>query len=197
MPPYWNGNYYTTNSRKVNTQFWTFREIFGLFQQQPQNFIIRKGRMGISSIQNGFYIVDIILDLLREQLGSPENITAQMLDQQAGQDDKLHTAIKVIIGNCLQPVPLDQISCQGTVMAGTVLAFARALGEYGATSMLSGYTPGRTATISTTVYQLWRTNDDAAAFRWVLVNLAISFVVLLAVNLLEKRAKPAGKAGAN
>ena len=68
-----------------------------------------------------------------------------------------------------------------------MLAFARALGEYGATSMLCGYTPGRTATISTTVYQLWRTNDDAAAFRWVMVNLAISFVVLLAVNMLEKR----------
>ena len=68
-----------------------------------------------------------------------------------------------------------------------MLAFARALGEYGATSMICGYTPGRTATISTTVYQLWRTNDDGAAFRWVLVNLAISFVVLLAVNMMEKR----------
>ncbi len=78
--------------------------------------------------------------------------------------------------------------CRQGILAGTVLAFARALGEYGATSMIAGYTPGRTATISTTVYQLWRTNDDAAAFRWVLVNLAISFVVLLAVNMLEKRA---------
>ena len=47
------------------------------------------------------------------------------------------------------------------ILAGVVLAFARALGEYGATSMLIGYTPGRTATISTTVYQLWRTGDDA------------------------------------
>ena len=73
------------------------------------------------------------------------------------------------------------------ILAGTVLAFARALGEYGATSMVAGYTPGRTATISTTVYQLWRTNDDGLAFRWVLVNIAISFVVLLAVNLIEKR----------
>ena len=61
--------------------------------------------------------------------------------------------------------------------------------------MLCGYTPGRTATISTTVYQLWRTNDDAAAFRWVLVNLAISFVVLLTVNLLEKRSAAPKKGG--
>ena len=79
--------------------------------------------------------------------------------------------------------------CRQGILAGTVLAFARALGEYGATSMISGYIPGRTATISTTVYQLWRTNEDALAFRWVMVNLAISFVVLLAVNMLEKRDK--------
>ena len=77
--------------------------------------------------------------------------------------------------------------CRQGILAGTVLAFARALGEYGATSMVAGYTPGRTATISTTVYQLWRTNDEALAFRWVMINVAISFVVLMAVNLLEKR----------
>ena len=80
------------------------------------------------------------------------------------------------------------------ILAGTVLAFARALGEYGATSMVAGYTPGRTATISTTVYQLWRTNDDALAFKWVVVNLAISAVVLLVVNLLEKRERGVRKA---
>ena len=77
--------------------------------------------------------------------------------------------------------------CKQGILAGTVLAFARALGEFGATSMVCGYTPGRTATISTTVYQLWRTNDNVLAFKWVLVNLVISFVVLLAVNLLEKK----------
>ena len=77
--------------------------------------------------------------------------------------------------------------CKQGIMAGTVLAFARALGEYGATSMIAGYTPGKTATISTTVYQMWRTNDDAMAFKWVMVNMLISFVVLLAVNMLEKK----------
>ena len=77
--------------------------------------------------------------------------------------------------------------CRQGILAGTVLSFARALGEYGATSMIAGYTPGHTATVSTTVYQLWRTDNDALAFRWVLVNIAISAVVLLAVNLLERR----------
>ena len=84
-------------------------------------------------------------------------------------------------------------ACKQGIMAGTVLAFARALGEYGATSMLIGYTPGRTATVSTTVYQLWRTNDEAGAFFWVLVNLAISAVVLLLVNLMEERQKTDGR----
>lgn len=79
--------------------------------------------------------------------------------------------------------------CRQGILAGTVLAFARALGEYGATSMLIGYTPGRTATISTTVYQLWRTNEEAGAFFWVMVNLGISAVVLLIVNMLERRTK--------
>ena len=79
--------------------------------------------------------------------------------------------------------------CRQGILAGAVLAFARALGEYGATSMLIGYTPGRTATIATTVYQLWRTNDEGGAFFWVMVNLAISAVVLLTVNMLERRQK--------
>ena len=83
--------------------------------------------------------------------------------------------------------------CRQGILAGTVLAFARALGEYGATSMIAGYTPGRTATISTTVYQLWRTNDDAQALEWVLINMAISAVVLLAVNMLEKKQRGGAK----
>ena len=83
--------------------------------------------------------------------------------------------------------------CRQGILAGTVLAFARALGEYGATSMLAGYTPGKTATIATTVYQLWRIGDDAGAMRWVLVDIGISLVVLLAVNLLEKQPKQGRK----
>ena len=84
-------------------------------------------------------------------------------------------------------------ACRQGILAGTVLAFARALGEYGATSMLIGYTPGRTATISTTVYQLWRTNDEGGAFVWVMINLAISAVVLLTVNMLESKERAAGR----
>jgi len=77
-------------------------------------------------------------------------------------------------------------ACKAGIIAGLVLSFARALGEYGATSMIAGYTPGVTATISTTVYQLWRTDNDALAFKWVLLNLAISAFVLLSINLIDK-----------
>ena len=78
-------------------------------------------------------------------------------------------------------------ACRQGILAGAVLSFARALGEYGATSMIAGYIPGRTATISTTVYQLWRTDNSDLAIKWVIVNLVISAVVLLAVNMLEKK----------
>ena len=80
-------------------------------------------------------------------------------------------------------------ACRQGILAGAVLAFARALGEYGATSMLVGYTPGKTATISTTGYQLWRTGDEAGALLWVLVNMAVSALTLVAVNMLEDRQK--------
>ena len=83
--------------------------------------------------------------------------------------------------------------CRQGILAGAVLAFARALGEYGATSMIAGYTPGRTATISTTVYQLWRSNDGAGALKWVLVNVSLSAVFLLTVNLLETRQRGGGR----
>lgn len=78
-------------------------------------------------------------------------------------------------------------NCKAGLLAGTVLSFARALGEYGATSMVTGYIPGRTATVATTVYQLWREGNDALAFRWVLIDLGISLTVLVAINLLERR----------
>lgn len=78
-------------------------------------------------------------------------------------------------------------NCKAGLLAGTVLSFARALGEYGATSMVTGYIPGKTATVATTVYQLWREGNDGLAYTWVLIDLAISMVVLVAMNMFEKR----------
>lgn len=76
-------------------------------------------------------------------------------------------------------------TCKKGILAGLVLSFARALGEYGATSMVSGYIPGKTATISTSVYQFWRIGKDGLAYKWVFINLLISLVILLTINILE------------
>ncbi|MDK2809273.1 MAG: molybdate transport system permease protein [Clostridiales bacterium] len=78
-------------------------------------------------------------------------------------------------------------NCKAGMAAGLVLAFARGLGEYGATSMVAGYIANRTATISTTVAYYWQTNQDQMAMKWVVMNIAISFLVMLVVNGVEKR----------
>src|SRR5699024_2623626 len=70
--------------------------------------------------------------------------------------------------------------------------FRQSTGRIWSTSMLIGYVPGKTSTISTTVYQFWRTNNEQEAFLWVIVNVVISTVILLAVNMLERRNRKAG-----
>lgn len=72
------------------------------------------------------------------------------------------------------------------ILAGLILAFSRSLGEYGATSMIAGYIPNKTATISTTIYQFWRIGNDDMAYKWALINIIISFIVLFAMNMFEK-----------
>lgn len=78
-------------------------------------------------------------------------------------------------------------NCKAGIIAGVVLAFARGLGEYGATSMVAGYIANKTATISTTVAYFWQTNQDEKAMQWVIINLLISFVIMLFVNIFEKK----------
>ena len=83
-------------------------------------------------------------------------------------------------------------ACRQGILAGVVLSFARALGEYGATSMLVGFIPGRTATVATQVAHLWQSRSAAADSEkmltvWILINVGISAAVLMTVNLLEKQ----------
>lgn len=76
--------------------------------------------------------------------------------------------------------------CRQGIIAGIVLSFARAIGEYGATSMIAGYIPGKTVTVSTEVYQLWKAGNNELAIKWVMINMLISAVVLVTVNVMEK-----------
>lgn len=76
-------------------------------------------------------------------------------------------------------------NCKQGILAGGVLAFARGIGEYGATSMVSGYIADKTATISTSVAYYWQINQEDVAFRWVMVNLAVSFIFMILVNVFS------------
>ncbi len=79
--------------------------------------------------------------------------------------------------------------CVPGVAAAAVLAFARALGEYGATAVVAGYAPGRTATIGGAVWQFWSRGADADTLAWALVSLLLSGACLTAVSLMEQRQK--------
>ncbi|MEG3902419.1 molybdate ABC transporter permease subunit [Microcoleus sp. B4-C5] len=68
------------------------------------------------------------------------------------------------------------------ILAGTILAFARALGEFGATLMLAGNIPGQTQTIPMAIYFAVEAGDMRQAAIWVLIILSISLSVLTAVN---------------
>lgn len=73
------------------------------------------------------------------------------------------------------------------VLSGAVLAFARSMGEFGATIMIAGNIPGRTRTIPLFVYtQLDAPDGFSYAYRLVIVSIAISAVALLAGELLER-----------
>lgn len=109
-----------------------------------------------------------------------------------GFDETLAQAGKTLgLGNAFIFWKIRMPYCKQGIIAGLVLSFARAIGEYGATSMVAGYIPGKTATVSTEVYQLWRIGNDVLAAKWVVVNILISAAVLLVVNMLETRNKSA------
>lgn len=75
------------------------------------------------------------------------------------------------------------------LLAGTVLAFARALGEFGATVMVAGNIPGKTATLSLSIYNLVQLGQDGAAFRLLGVSVLIAFAALWTGEFLLARGR--------
>lgn len=73
------------------------------------------------------------------------------------------------------------------IAAAVILSFARALGEFGATMMLAGNIPGKTQTMSIAIYTAMQSGDREKAYVWVAVVMAISFVVILLMNLWNGR----------
>ena len=68
--------------------------------------------------------------------------------------------------------------------SGTILTFARAMGEYGATSMLAGNIPGKTGTISQKIAMVIQDGDYATAGVWVVIVLVIAFAAVFVINLI-------------
>ncbi len=68
------------------------------------------------------------------------------------------------------------------IIAGTILAFARAMGEFGATIMLAGNIPGKTQTMAIAVYSAVQAGDRTLAFKWVGIICVISFTMIILLN---------------
>lgn len=73
------------------------------------------------------------------------------------------------------------------ILAGLVLSFTRALGEFGATIMFAGNIPGITQTMSTAVYAAVQANDYDLAFKWAVVIIIFSLVFVSLMNILISR----------
>lgn len=74
------------------------------------------------------------------------------------------------------------------LIAGTVLAFARALGEFGATIMVAGFIPGQTATLALSIYHLVQLGRDTEALTLLAISIVIAFgAVWLGESLLRRR----------
>jgi len=75
------------------------------------------------------------------------------------------------------------------IIGGMLLAFARALGEFGATIMVAGYMPGKTATISLAIYENVQLGQDAHAFRLLGVSVVLAFAAVWCSEFFLRRKK--------
>ncbi|NMA86218.1 MAG: molybdate ABC transporter permease subunit [Tissierellia bacterium] len=72
-----------------------------------------------------------------------------------------------------------------SIMAGTILTFARALGEFGATIMLAGNIPGKTQTMAVAVYSAVQAGNRELAYKWVIIMASMSFITMVLMNKFE------------
>ena len=70
------------------------------------------------------------------------------------------------------------------IASGTILTFARAMGEYGATSMLAGNIPGKTGTVSQRIAMVIQDGDYMTAGFWVVIVLLITFFAVFLINII-------------
>lgn len=78
-------------------------------------------------------------------------------------------------------------NCFSSIMAGTILSFARALGEFGATIMIAGNIPGKTQTMAVAVYSAVQAGNRVLAYKWVLMMVILSFTSIILMNNFENK----------
>lgn len=78
-------------------------------------------------------------------------------------------------------------NCWPGIIAATVLAFARALGEFGATIMIAGNIPGKTQTLSLAIFHAMQLGNRALAYQYVAIIFSISFIAIIAMNLIQAK----------
>lgn len=115
--------------------------------------------------------------MYRSALGAFENLDPNMLDAAR----TLGWSNARIFLKLMLPLSWSSIA------AGTVLAFARALGEFGATLFLAGNYLGITRTIPIAIYFEWMNGNDGVAWFWTAIVIAFSFIVILFINLWSSR----------
>ena len=115
--------------------------------------------------------------MYRSALGAFENLDANMLDAAR----TLGWSNTRIFLKLMLPLSWSSIA------AGTVLAFARALGEFGATLFLAGNYLGITRTIPIAIYFEWMNGNDGVAWFWTAIVIGFSFIVILFINLWSNR----------
>ena len=84
-------------------------------------------------------------------------------------------------------------SARPGILSGTILTFARAMGEYGATSMLAGNILGKTRTVSVAIASETAAGNYGMAGFWVVVILIISFVIVAAINIVSGKGMKMGR----
>jgi molybdate transport system permease protein len=95
---------------------------------------------------------------------------------------ELHTLFKVTL-------PLAKRG----IIAGAVLAFCRALGEFGATIMVAGNIPEKTTTMPVAIYTAFYSSEDYKLYYFVAILTVISFAATILVNSMEKRWEKSGR----
>ena len=115
--------------------------------------------------------------MYRSALGAFENLDPNMLDAAR----TLGWSNARIFVKLMLPLSWSSIA------AGTVLSFARALGEFGATLFLAGNYLGITRTIPIAIYFEWMNGNDGVAWFWTAIVIGFSFLVILFINLWSSR----------